>query len=186
MKYLPIITVVLLCPMLALSQARYRTNEGHINFNASTPLEDIDANNKRVNAIIDGDSGEFAAVLLIKDFQFPRKLMQEHFNENFMESSTYPKAQFRGRLLGFSASALSNNTMPLRITGDMTIHGVTRQVDVLAEVNKSGETIHIHSEFILAPEDYEIEVPTLLFNKIAREVKVWVSLELSPDTPPQR
>jgi hypothetical protein len=178
MKKLLLILFLLACCGLVTAQSRFRTSAGEIRFNASTPLEDIDAVNNKVNAIINAETGDFAVVLLIKDFSFRRKLMQEHFNENFMESATYPKAYYSGKITGFSAGALSAVPMKLRVAGELTIHGVSRTVETMASLSKNGDTIRMTSEFIAKPEDYKIKVPRILFNKIAEEVKVMVNLEL--------
>jgi polyisoprenoid-binding protein YceI len=109
--------------------------------------------------------------------------MQEHFNENFMESATYPKAYYRGKITGFSAEALSSVPMKLRVAGELTIHGVSRKVETMASLSLNGDTIRMTSEFIAKPEDYKIKVPRILFNKIAEEVNVLVNLELLSGNP---
>lgn len=179
-KPLLFLTILAVFSQIA-AQERYRTHSGVISFNASTPLEDIEATNTRVNAIVEGTSGALAVVLLIKDFQFPRKLMQEHFNENFMESGRFPKAYFRGDLAGFRADSLAASDTPYTIEGQLTIHGVSRNVKANASVRKEGTVINLTSQFILAPEAYDIEVPKILFKKIAEEVEVTLQLRLRQD-----
>lgn len=182
-----ILTIILLIAAFGQigAQSRYRTTSGEIRFNASTPLEDIDAVNNQVNAIINAETGDFAVVLLIKDFSFRRKLMQEHFNENFMESEDYPKAYFRGRILNFTRRSPSSGPMELRVEGELTIHGVSRRVATTATLHQSGDKVHMVSKFIVHPEDYRIEVPSILFNKIAEEVKVVVNLEMAAAAAPE-
>ncbi len=169
-------------PLLLFPQTRYRTEQGSIRFNASTPLEDIDAGNKKVNAILNPETGAFASVLLIRDFHFRRKLMEEHFNENYMESDTYPKAYFTGELQGFATGAFSSAVAVLPISGELTIHGVTKKLVTEARVSRSGDTIRLTVSFVVRPESFGVEVPKLLFHKIAREVRVDVDLELG-ETP---
>ncbi len=183
-QFLTIILLIAACGQIR-AQSRYRTTAGEIRFNASTPLEDIDAVNNKVNAIINAESGDFAVVLLVKDFRFRRKLMQEHFNENFMESADYPKAYFRGKILNFHGSPLSSGPIELRVEGELRIHGVSRRVAMGATLNQSGDIIGMTSEFIVHPEDYKIEVPRILFNKIAEEVKVSVNLEMAAAAAPE-
>jgi hypothetical protein len=182
MKELLLLCVLFAGCTLVFSQDRYKTSDGTIHFNASTPLEDIDATNSRINAILTS-SGEFACVLLIKDFQFRRKLMQEHFNENFMESSTYPKAQYRGNIPGFSPDAVGGQPTKLEVRGELTIHGITRQLNTSVILSSEGEALRMVSQFIIKPEDYGIEVPRILFNKIAEEVAVDLTFELLGDAP---
>lgn len=164
---------------IALCQSRYKTSEGTIRFNASTPLEDILATNNTVNAILDLETGDFAVVMLIKEFTFRRKLMQEHFNENYMHSDTYPKAFFRGKISGLEDSVLSESGTALQLLGELTIHGVTRELKTSVELTRANQVIRLASAFVVRPESHGIEVPKILFKKIAEEVTVDVAFELS-------
>ena len=161
-----------------LAQTTFKTSEGVISFNASTPLEDINAINKEVNAIVNTDNGEFASVLLMTDFHFRRALMQEHFNENYVESERYPKAYFTGFIKEFAAEKLTVNAREFIIEGQLTIHGVTRTFRTTAAIRKQAGKITMQSEFIVKPEDYDIKVPKLLFKKIAQEISVEVAFDL--------
>ncbi len=176
--------LLLACFGLAHSQDSYKTTKGSIHFNASTPLEDIDATNTRVNAILKADTGDFAVVLLIKDFQFRKRLMQEHFNENYMESHTFPKGYFRGNIKDFSMAGLDDGAKTYEVEGELTIHGVSRKLQTTAELRKDGNTIGMKSTFTVTPESHDIEVPRILFAKIAREVKVAVDLKLQETLSP--
>lgn len=157
---------------LSLAQGSFKTTKGEITFNASTPLEDIHAVNNWVNAILKTEQGEFASLLLMKDFDFKRKLMQEHFNENYVESETYPKAYFTGKILDFNSEELSTTPKDYGVEGELTIHGVTRKFSTTAALSKKGMAIVMVSGFIIKPEEFKIKVPKLLFKKIAQEIKV--------------
>lgn len=163
------------------AQQRYKTTEGEVNFNASTPLEDIDATNREVNGIIDAETGNFAVVMLIKDFEFDRKLMQEHFNENYMESDKYPKAYFSGTIQGLDITKLNSDYMEMDVAGKLTIHGVSRNITEKVLIRRKGKRIALNSNFIINSEEYQIEVPKILFQKIAREVQVAINLDLHPN-----
>jgi len=183
-QFLIFLLLMTYCGLIS-AQSRYRTTTGEIRFNASTPLEDIDAVNNQVNAIINAESGDFAVVLLIRDFRFRRKLMQEHFNENFMETDAYPKAYFRGRIAGFPERMQTSEPTELRVDGELTIHGVSRRVETTAILNQSGDKLKMSSGFIVKPENHRIKVPRILFNKIAEEVKVDVNLEMAASPAPE-
>lgn len=178
MKRLPVFLIVFLSCCALSGQQRYVTSAGEVHFNASTPLEDIDAVNNKVHAIIKEDSGEFAVALLIKDFNFRRKLMQEHFNENYMESETYPRASFSGKILGIGGAPLDAAAGSHVIEGKLTIHGVSHAIETTATVAKNNDNLILDSQILIAPEDYGIEVPRILFQKIAQEVLVEIKLEL--------
>lgn len=157
----------------------YKTSTGEITFNASTPLENIYAKNTAVNGIININDGKFASVLLITDFKFKRKLMQEHFNENYLESHKYPKATFTGQIENFSTHNITNNEISLAINGILTIHGVSNKIKAPIKIKNQNDTILLKTEFVLKPEDYKIKVPKLVFKKIAQEVLVQAQYTLT-------
>ncbi len=160
------------------AQNRYKTTRGEVSINASTPLEDINALNNTSNAILDPATGNFAVVMLIKEFEFDRKLMQEHFNENYMESDKYPKATFSGVLKGFEMGSAGQVSKKYELEGKLNIHGVTRSLSAIVSISAKGKLLKLKSNFTIKPEDHRIEVPQLVFQKIAREVQVFVDLEL--------
>ncbi len=165
---------------LLLAQDTYLTKTGQIEFDASTPLEDIYAINQKVNAILKAN-GEFAALLLVKEFDFKRKLMQEHFNENYIESHKYPKAYFTGSIVDFNPGNLSGEIKKYSIKGSLTIHGVTNPIESEAELRQDGTTIYFNMMFMVKTEEYKIKVPKILFKKVAQEVRVRVSAQLQKE-----
>ena len=111
------------------AQEKYLTNTGTIGFFSHTVLEDIKAESKNVASVIDVSTGELAVIIRIGDFQFAKKLMQEHFNENYLESETYPKARLVGNIVNNGeVNYKKNGSYPASVTGDLTIHGVTKEV----------------------------------------------------------
>ncbi len=170
-------TAVLLGISMVFGQERYKTSSGIVAFNASTPLEDIAAVNKHVNAILK-PSGEFASVLLVREFQFPRKLMQEHFNENYLESDKYPKSYFVGNIEAIDPELITESPQTVKLSGKLNLHGITKKVSVPGTIYRTEKGIRLKSAFILRPEEYRIDIPTLMFKKIAKEVKVNFSFEL--------
>lgn len=172
-------TLLTLAAISSRGQADFVTRNGQIRFNASTPLEDIEAENTRVNAILKPESGAFGVVLLISEFEFPRKLMQEHFNENYLESEKYPKATFTGNIQGSDLPA-STGSCDCVISGSLALHGVTRPLRAVASITRTGSGFKLRSTFTIRPEDHGIEIPKLLFTKIAEEVQVEVDLVLEP------
>lgn len=98
MKRIAVILVGILFAGILLAQTRYMTKTGYIGFYSHTPVEDIKADNNQVASILDSQTGEMVFNVLIKSFVFEKALMQEHFNENYMESDKYPKASFKGKV----------------------------------------------------------------------------------------
>jgi polyisoprenoid-binding protein YceI len=152
---------------------KYFTRDGKVSFFSSTPIEDIEAHNKKATSVIDLATGQLEFAVLIKAFQFEKALMQEHFNENYMESDKFPKAQFKGKAEGLEKVDLAKNgTYPVKVKGDLTIHGVTKQVE--ADGNflvKNGELSAL-AAFEVAPEDYGIKIPSVVRNNIAKIIRI--------------
>ena len=172
--------MALLGSSVILAQSKYLTKAGTLTFEASVPsFEEVKATNKAVTAILNTDNGEFAALALVKGFRFKNALMEEHFNENYMESSDFPKAVFKGTLEGFSASDVSEIVSEYILKGTITIHGVTEPFENSVKIKKVNNTIELQTEFVLRPEKFNIKIPSLVSNKIAEEVFVMAIFSLS-------
>ena len=162
------------------AQEKFKTSSGNVEFYSSTPLEDILASNSNVNAILESGSGKFAVVMLVTEFEFEKKLMQEHFNENYMESDQYPKAYFSGTIEALDLNGLSEDPIELNIEGKINIHDVSRPLKTKVSVTRVDDQIGLVSSFLIRPEDHDIEIPKIVFKKIAQEVEVSVNLLLTP------
>ena len=99
---------LILFTVALFAQDKVITKNGNINFEASVPaFEEIKAKNENVTCILNTKTGEIASLALIKGFRFKIALMEEHFNENYMESDKYPKATFKGTIINFELSKLT-------------------------------------------------------------------------------
>ncbi|WP_201977329.1 YceI family protein [Hymenobacter rubidus] len=165
----------------ASAQNKYMTKTGQVSFFSSSPIEDIEAKNQQVAAVLDFGTGQLAFSVPIKAFVFKRTLMQEHFNENYLESDKFPKATFAGRFNGCDAAMLATaGPHNVQVEGDLTLHGVTHHVQVPASVElKSGQLLAF-ATFPVASADYNIEIPLLVRNNIAKIVTVRVALACAP------
>ncbi|MCV9927882.1 YceI family protein [Flavobacterium sp. LS1R49] len=149
------------------------TRTGNIKFEASVATyEEITSENKSVSAVLEQSTGDFAALALIKGFRFKVALMEEHFNENYMESETYPKATFKGKLDGFDINKITTTPKNYTLKGDLTVHGKTKAISVIAKVYKSSNGLVINGNFDVKPVDFAIEVPSLVSKKIADKIKI--------------
>ncbi|GAA4495459.1 hypothetical protein GCM10023172_07200 [Hymenobacter ginsengisoli] len=184
MQQLQLVWVVLLGWLAAApaqSPTRFFTRTGTIRFFSATPVEDIAATNQRVAAAVDVTTGQLAFTVPMQEFQFPKKLMQTHFNENYVESEKYPKALFAGQLVGFQAAALDQGgPQPAVAEGDLTIHGVKRHVRVPGTLEKQGNRLLVNAKFAVETADYNIEIPLLVRGHIAKTVDVTVALACDP------
>jgi polyisoprenoid-binding protein YceI len=162
---------------LSFGQTLYRTSVGEVSFFSKTPALDIEALNKKAGAILNSSTRDFAIQMKITDFQFPNKLMQEHFNENYLESEKFPTAKFAGKITE-EVDLSKLGTYPVTATGNLTIHGVTKPVTVKGTIVASATQLGLTFAFNVRTEDYKIEVPTLVFNKIAEVIEVKGKLAL--------
>ena len=162
----------------ALAQTLYSTATGEVSFFSDTPLETIEAKNSKTGAIINSTSRELAVQMKITDFVFPNKLMQEHFNENYMESEKYPTAVFKGKIKEQLDLSTAGN-YPVTAEGSLTIHGVTKPVSVSGTITSTGNELKLSFKFQVKPEEYKIEVPSLVITKIAELIDVSGKMTLS-------
>ena len=154
----------------------YITKTGFIGFYSKTPMEDIKAENNQVYAILDPVSHHMAFAVLLKGFIFTKELMQEHFNENYVESDKFPKATFSGTCSG-DMDLSRDGTYQIVIKGDLTLHGVTRPVETTAQLDVKSDHIQGISVFKLIPEDFNISIPGIVRDKITREINVKVRID---------
>lgn len=157
----------------------FSTSAGNTRFSASTPLENIEAENKKSQVILNTANGELAVRMNMRDFVFPNKLMQEHFNENYMESEKYPTATFSGKIEK-APDYTKDGDYDVSATGKFTVHGVTKERTIKGKLKIEGGKITILSDFEVALVDHKIEVPQVVFVKIAQVIKVKAQYILSP------
>lgn len=165
--------VALLALVSGLSAQSYFTRTGHIWFFSHTPAEDIEAHNYQVLSQIKPD-GSLQFAMLMKGFEFEKALMQEHFNEKYVESDKFPKAGFKGKITNLDQIDLSKDgTYPTKVAGEMTIHGVTKPVQTEGTIEvKEGKAV-AKAKFSLKPTDYDI---TLFSSKIAEVLDIHVDM----------
>lgn len=170
-----------LMAMPVLQAQKYFTREGKVSFFSSTPIEDIEAHNSKATSVVDAETGRTEFAVLIKAFQFEKALMQEHFNENYMESGTYPKATFKGQFSDWGSVDLAKDgTYPVEVKGDLTIHGVTNPVAANGTFTVKGGQVQAVSTFKIAVEDYGIAIPSVVRENIAKELEIRVDCNLQP------
>lgn len=163
------IGICLFCCLPVLAQ-KYRLAESQVSFFSSAPIEDIEAKTRKTRSLLNIETGELAFIIPIRSFVFDKQLMQEHFNENFMESEKYPNASFKGRLSGYEKG--KQGKQPVIARGEITIHGVSRNIEAKGEIEKKGNELHVEAAFPLKVADFNIEIPQLLFYNIAEVVEV--------------
>ena len=174
-----ILTAILFCS--GTTAQTYITRSGRVTFFSKASIENIEANNNEVTSILDTKKGEFAFIALIKSFKFKKALMEEHFNENYMESNTFPKANFKGTITDLNKVNFSNDgTYPVIVKGDLTIHGITKNIEVPGTITISQGKISAGSKFNIKVKDYNIKIPTTVVNNISETITITVDCKYDP------
>jgi polyisoprenoid-binding protein YceI len=157
---------------------KYVSEKSEIVFFSDAPMEDIKATNKKASSIFNSSNNEIVFSVPIAEFQFAKSLMQEHFNEKYMESDKYPKSTFQGTIQNFDVT--KKETQNARAVGKLTIHGVTNDVDLPGTIESDGNNLIMKSKFMVKLADYKIQIPQLLWRNIAEQVEVTVEFTFKP------
>ncbi|MEM6770079.1 MAG: YceI family protein [Bacteroidota bacterium] len=152
------------------------TKDGTTTFFSHSPIEDIEAINEKTTAAIDFGKGDVVVKMLIKHFTFENALMQEHFNENYMESEKFPAAIFKGKLAGETVDLTKDGEYTVEITGNLTIRGINKPLTTEATLVVKGKQVSATTKFIARPADFDIKIPTVVVKNIAEEIEVTTEL----------
>lgn len=180
-KNLIIAFALLLSASVSFAQDRFYTKTGKITFYSKAPLEEIEAKNKTVTAVVDSKSGAIQFAVQMRGFEFEKQLMQQHFNENYIESNKYPKAEFKGTITNNADINYSKDgTYTARVKGQLTIHGVTKPVETTGTLKIDGGKIDAASTFNVLISDYKIKIPSIVKDKVSNSIKITVDCNLEP------
>jgi polyisoprenoid-binding protein YceI len=157
----------------------YSTTSGEINFFSKAPLEDIDAKNNQAVSLLNTSNNEIVVRVPMRGFQFRNKLMQEHFNENYMESERFTHATFKGKV-NETIDYQKAGTYDVSATGILNIHGVNQKRTLKGKLTISDNAMSLITNFNVMLVDHKIKVPTLVFNKIAETIAVSTTFNYSP------
>jgi hypothetical protein len=172
MKY---ITLILLAWFInQAGQDSYVCKNANISLYSKAPLEDIDATSAKGTSVFNAANGTLAFSVPIRSFQFQKSLMQEHFNESYMESDKYPNASFSGKI-SEKIDAAKNGTYPVNVSGMLEVHGVKQNRTIPGTITVNNGTVSMKSEFMVMCKDHQIEIPKLVFQKIAESIRVQVA-----------
>jgi YceI-like domain len=182
-KILSLLLSTLLITAFAKAQDKYYTKTGKISFDATATNspENVDAVNKNVICVLDTKTGNFQFSVLMTGFEFQRALMQEHFNENYVESGKYPKAEFKGIVTdNASVNYARDGIYPVKVKGKLSIHGETKEVESLGKMEIKAGKIIATSEFTINLSDYKISVPNVVADKLSPIAKIKVNCTMEP------
>ena len=169
-----ILAVFCVVSIAVANAQKMMTRTGEIKFEASMPaLEEIAAINNTSSCIFDLATGDFVALALVKAFKFKIPLMEEHFNENYIESDTYPKATFKGKIIDFDKTKISKTkSVSFFLEGDLTLHGISKPVKNTILVRIVDDKIKVSSGFTIKNSDFKIKIPNIVKNKVSEDVKI--------------
>jgi hypothetical protein len=155
------------------------TKTGFIRFYSDSPLEKIEALNRTVNVALDAGAGDFVFRVLMKSFVFEKALMQEHFNENYVESDKFPNSTFLGKVTNIKEVNFSKDgTYPVMIDGKLTIHGETRQISEKGTFEIKEGRVSGKAKFNIALADYKISIPGAVTDNISKIIEITVDVVL--------
>ncbi len=164
----------------ALQAQKYGIEKSHVEFYSHATIEDIKADNAKASGLFNSETSDVVFSIPITEFQFAKSLMQEHFNEKYMESDKYPKSTFQGKVTGFDAKSTAEQQV--HAVGKLSIHGVSKEVDIPGTIARNGDHWIVHAKFPVKLADYNIAIPQLLWQNIAEQVDVTVDFDFKPQS----
>lgn len=179
MKYITIILLAWLSTTYQVGQDLYVCKNAKISLYSSAPIEDIKAETQTGASVYNASTGELDFSVTISTFKFPKELMQEHFNSDYMESDKFPKATFKGKIQE-QIDVTKDGTYPITVNGDLTVHGVTQKRTIKGKVDINGGVITMTSEFMVKCVDHHIDIPRLVFHNIAESIQMNVTATYTP------
>lgn len=159
---------------------KYMTRNGYVHFKSNALVDDdVEAVNRTMACAFDAQTGEIVFSVLIRNFTFRKALMQEHFNENYMESDKYPKATYKGKIVDHSKIDFTKNgKYKVKLAGTLTIRDIPKNREDEAELEIRDGTLILTSAFGVACADHDIKIPKLVEDKVAKIIDVDFKVEL--------
>ena len=182
MKRINLMIVLLFVCIFLKAQDRFYTKTGKIFFECTkSPLEKIEATNKSSTCVLDIKTGSLQFAVLMKGFEFKRALMQEHFNENYVESSKFPKSDFRGQIINNDEiNYTKDGEYNTKVKGKLQIHGQAKDVEAMGKITIRNGAILANATFYILLSDYNIRIPSIVSDKVADKVNILIDCNLEP------
>ena len=163
----------------SFAQEKFYTKTGKISFYSKAPMEEIEAVNNTVTAVLDTKTGGFQFLVKMNGFAFEKALMQDHFHENYVESDKYPNAQFKGSIVNNSEINYSKEGVyNAKVKGLLTIHGVTKEIETTGTIKVQGNNLKAESVFNILLSDYDVKIPQLVGEKISNNIRITANTNL--------
>ena len=173
-----LMAVIFCCFAQIVIGQKYYSKSGKISFYSDTDMEKIEAENASASTVIDFSTGAIEWAVLIQGFSFEKSLMQDHFNENYMESSKFPKAKFKGKIEDHTKVDISKDgEYKVMVSGELEIHGIKQPVSTNAMLIVKNNSLSADCNFSVKIADYGIKVPKLVEDNIAKEVAIEIQAD---------
>lgn len=167
--------------LASIQGQKFFTKNGKITFFSSTAAEDIEGVTRSAVAVLDSRTGDLQFAVLIKSFEFKKALMQEHFNENYIESDKYPRSEFKGVITNNAAiNYATDGSYPASAHGTLSLHGHSKQIDVTGTITIRNGTPSLASLFQVKISDFGITVPRIHRDNISSTIRITVDCPLNP------
>lgn len=165
--------ILILSGYKVFAQDKKITRTGTVLFEASVPsFEEVKAKNESVTCVLNTKTGEIASLVLMKGFRFKIALMEEHFNETYIESDKYPKATFEGVIQGFNINIIGTSPKEFKMNGKLKLHGKSKEINTIITIRKVNDALEIISDFNVNSDDFDIEISKLLTKKVSKTVNI--------------
>ena len=174
-----IILIFLLLPVALFAQPIFSAISSEVHFFSAAPLENIEAHNKDAKSLLNTETKEIVVIMGIRQFKFEKPLMEEHFNENYMESDKYKTADFKGKI-NEQIDFTKDGEYDVTVSGKLTIHGVTQDRTIPGKITINGNSIKVNSKFPVAMKDHNVKIPKAVIKNIAESVDVTVNISYEP------
>jgi len=180
-KFIALALPMVMLIITATAQDKFYTKGGKIHFVSEGVIETIEAQHKSVTCVLDSKAGNLQFSVLLKGFEFRKALMQEHFNEDYVESDKYPKSEFRGQIMNNSEiNYAKDGVYDAKVKGKLSLHGETKEVETTGKITVKGGKVEADADFNILMSDYKISIPSLVKQNMSNTIKISVSCNLEP------
>jgi polyisoprenoid-binding protein YceI len=164
-----------------MAQDKFFTKSGNIQFSSKGVIETIEATHRSVTCVLDSKTGDIQFAVLMKGFEFRKAMMQEHFNENYVESDKYPKSEFRGQITNNSeVNYAKDGSYTVHIKGKLTLHGQTKDVEADGKITVKDGKLIAASKFKILMSEYDIDIPGSVAENMSDTINITVNCTLEP------
>ena len=176
----PILMLLSTAFVLAAHAQTFMTREGHAHFFSSTPIENIEADNHQLSGLLDASTGDFAFQVQMRSFHFEKALMEEHFNESYVESEKYPKASFQGNIESWENVKSNGESFDVIAIGDFDIHGIVKTHRIEGSMRYDKNIWYLSADFEVTLADHNIQIPAVVRDNISPVIAIDVDAQMMP------